>query len=314
MARLIETIQGHDQIWERLRAQKANGRLPHAMAFSGPPGVGKKRMAWAFAQLVVCEKPESAPCGECGSCKRIEAGSSESVCFVEPENNAIKLESAHQILEFLSLRRLSRARVVIADQAHLLNPQTANALLKAIEEPPPETFFVFVTPEVSQLLPTLRSRVQNVRFAPLSDEILAQQEDVPEWMLHSARGSFEQLEKFRASETDELRRLALGFLKESAGGGRSILDQAQQESKDRESALTLSRLLQQLIRDWCVLGRGTLVHSDLQAELQALPDADLGRRTDLWKQAFQFEMDVLGNVDRSLLLENFHYRARSALR
>ncbi len=273
MARVIDGLKGVEKIWDRLRNQKFQGKLPHAMAFSGAGAVEKMDFAWAFAQLLVCEKEES-PCGSCGPCLRVEGRSSESVLLIAPEKNTIKLEAAHDILNFLSLQRVSRARIVIIDQAHLLNLQTANALLKAVEEPPPETYFVLVTSEFSLLLPTLRSRVQTVRFAP-GDYV-----DDP--------------------EQKELRDLAARFLEQAGRGQRAALEEAQAESKDREVALQFVRLLQRELRG--------------QTLAQASTDPEnLRRRTDLWQSAYKVELDVLANVDRSLLLENFFYRARAAL-
>jgi len=273
MARLIDSLPGHETLWNRLLRQKSEGRMAHALCFSGAGALNKLDMAWALAQLLVCENPP-APCGECGACKRVESRGSESVLLIEPEKNTIKLEAAHQILDFLSLQRVSRARLVIIDQTHLLNVQTANALLKAVEEPPPETFFVLITSEFSQLLPTLRSRVQNLRFA--SQEYTSDPELQP------------------------LRELAAQFFTEAAEGRRQALEQIQAEAKDRDVALQLIRLMQRELREW------TVSHA-------TLPTEQLRPRTDLWQSAFKLELDVLANVDRPLLFENFFYRAKQAL-
>jgi hypothetical protein len=255
-----------DVNWERLREQKFQGRLPHALCFSGPV---ETDFVWNFAQLLVCER-ENPPCGECGPCKRVIARQSESVLWIAPEKNTIKVEAAREILDFLSLQRVSKARVVVIEQAHLLNVQTANALLKAIEEPPPETYFVLITSEFSLLLPTLRSRVQTLRFAP--------KEYVPD------------------PEQKELSELASRFLEEAGQGRREALDTAIAESKDRETALAFARLLQRNLR------RRALENTEELPVIGAL-----------WQSAYKLELDVLANVDRALLLENFFYRARNSL-
>lgn len=258
----------------RLLKQVRAGRLPHAMIFSGTDSELLFDQAWGLAAALTCEN-ENIPCGECGPCKRAEAKSSESVLHIAPENNSIKLESAHQVLNFLSLQRVGRARLVIIEQAQLLNAQTANALLKAIEEPPPHSYFVLIAQSASQLLPTLRSRAQAIPFAPRP------RTDDPEEL--------------------EMRGVARQFLKDAAQDVRGSLEQIQAEAKDREVALQFVRQMQFVIRDWSA-GR-----------TPGLPDVELRRKTDLWRQAFQTEMDILGNVDRALVLENFFYRARQAL-
>lgn len=310
MARLIDAIEGHAAQWEQLLRQLREGTLAHSLAFTGPSGIGKSRVAWALAQALLCERAaEVRPCGECGSCRRVESRQSESVLVLEPSGTQIKLESAYLVLEFLALRRISAARLILVNEAHLLNPQAANALLKVVEEPPPGTHFVFIVPEISQLMPTLRSRSQVLRFAPLADEALALGEEIPPWMLRSARGSFEKLAAFRDEEMDELRHLAFGFLESAIARRREGMEKLMANAKDRETALQAVRFLQQTLRDWALLGTGREIHADLCDRLARLPAVEPRRRVALWAHAQQMESDILGNVDRALLFENFFYRA-----
>lgn len=284
MARLIDQIPRQKKVWDRLMDARREHRLAHALAFSGPEGSGKKKMAWAFAQALLCDRQEEAPCGECGPCRRVEMESSESICFIEPEKNTIKLEAAAEILDFLSLQRLSRARVVIVDQSHLLNAQTANALLKAIEEPPPESYFILTTPGTLQLLPTLRSRVQNMAFQPA--------------------------ERAVNEETREARELALKFLNAAAQRNRSGLEAAQAEGKDKETALAFTREMQSLLRDWSVLESAPLIDPNVKTALMILPKVATERRVQLWRLAHKAEQDLLGNIDRALIFENFFYSCK----
>jgi len=310
MARLIDTIEGHAGQWEQLLRQLREGTLAHSLAFTGPAGIGKSRVAWALAQALLCERaPEQRPCGECGSCRRVEQKQSESVLTLEPAGTQIKLEAAHQVLEFLALRRISAARLILVNESHLLNPQAANALLKVVEEPPPGTHFVFIVPEITQLMPTLRSRSQVLRFAPLADDALALGEEIPAWMLRSARGSFEKLAAFRDEEMDDLRQLAFTFLEASVAGRREGLEKLLAGAKDRETALQAVRFLQQGLRDWTLFGTGREIHADMRERLARLPQIEPRRRVGLWAQAQRMESDMIGNVDRALLFENFFYRA-----
>lgn len=313
MARLIEAVIGHRVIWQNLLHQLQVQHVPHAMAFAGPSGIGKKRMAWAFAQAMVCELETAlAPCGDCPACRRIENQQSESVLFVEPQKGTIKLESTHQVLQFLNLRRLGKARVVIIDGAQNMNLQAANALLKVIEEPPEQTYFILLVSEWSQLLPTLRSRLQMLRFSPLSEVEMKTQEDLPAWMLRSARGSFAQLESFRDAEVDELRQLTIEFLVGAVDGRRQGLDGLMDRTKDREVAARAVHFLQQLLRDWSLIETDDTIHSDLRSRLEALSRPVLPQRVALWRKAFQMEQDLNAHVDRALIFENFFYQAQAA--
>ncbi len=308
----MDTVLGHGEIWQGLLAQFQRGRLAHALAFVGPSGIGKKKVAWALAQALVCEH-ENPPCGECPSCRRVENSQSESILFLEPEKGTIKLDAVHPILQFLNLQLISRARVIIIDGAQLLNPQAGNSILKVLEEPPPQTYFILLIPEFSQLLPTLRSRLQVVRFSPLSDAQLKSDQTLPEWMVRSARGSFEQLTAFQDAKSEELRSLAFDFLSGALGGQREGLHALLDQVKDRDSALSSIHFLQQLLRDWSVLETQDVIHLDLLPRLQAFPQVEPGVRMDLWKSAFQLETDFIAHVDKSLLFENFFYRAKNSL-
>ncbi len=316
MAGLIDAVVGHRAPWDMLLAQAKQGRMAHALAFVGPSGIGKRKVAWALAQALVCEAVD-APCGVCPLCRRIESQQSESVLLIEAAGSMIKIESAQQILQFLNLQRLGRARVVIVDGAQWLNPQAGNSLLKIIEEPPPQTFFILLLSEISQLMTTLRSRVQVIRFAPLSEVELQRvsTEPAPTWMLRSARGSAEQLASFRDAQSEELRGSVLSYLRESLAGRRAGIGPVLEQAKDREGALSAIHMLQQLLRDWNVAGSGShaLIHTDLSSELTQLPVASSEARAELWKSAFQMELDLASNVDKSLLFENFFYRARASV-
>lgn len=295
MARLIDAVVGHAETWGRLIAADRNGHLPHAMAFTGPSGVGKRLVARALAQVLVCESAaDHRPCGTCGGCRRVEAGSSEALVLIEPEKNQIKLDAAHSILEFLALRRVTRARVVIINEAQMMNAQTANACLKVIEEPPPATYFILITPEISQLLPTLRSRCQVVRFSPLGDDDLKRAAGgaPAEWMVKAARGSLERLATYREPEVVALRETALEYLRDALSGRRQGLHAVLTSIKDRERALTTIQFLQRLLRDWSV--------GDLE-----LAEVPAYTRVRLWRHAHQMEVDFHAHVDRGLIFENF---------
>lgn len=289
----------------------ANGHLPHAMAFAGSPGVGKRMMAWALAQLLVCEAADKRPCGECPSCRRVEAHHSEHVLALEPQGQMLKLEAAHQVLHFLALQQLGRARIVIIDQAQQLNPQAGNALLKIVEEPPPESYFILIVPEVSQLLPTLRSRTQVLRFSPLADDVLVQGETLPAWMVRSSRGSFENLEALRDPEAADLRKTVIDFLVAAFQGERSSVHAVLEAGKDKEAGLKVMRLLQQFLRDWTVADSTQPLHEDLRGTLASLPQWESRRKSELLRYSFQMEADLLAHVDRGLIFENFFYRLQS---
>ena len=163
-------------------------RLPPSLIFAGPQGIGKKLVALEFAR---------AATGDGRSLDLTQSmAQTENIFFISPDGAQIKIEQAREAMHFLSLGREGRKLIMIFDQAHLMGPQAANALLKSIEEPPPGVHFIFLAPSPAMLLSTIRSRSQVVRFAPLLDseveQVLRQQDKdlkVESWLLEMASGS-----------------------------------------------------------------------------------------------------------------------------
>ncbi|MGL6162414.1 DNA polymerase III subunit delta' [Microbulbifer sp.] len=160
--------------WQRLGAQWRAGRCPHALLFSGQPGLGKRRFAEAFAALVLCEHPrDGLACGDCRGCRLWRAGSHPDFLRVEPEKpgGPLKVEQIRQLGGFVG-RTSGRegARVVWLAPAEAMNVNAANALLKNLEEPATAVIFLLVSDSPSGLLPTIRSRCQSVAFPAPSEE------------------------------------------------------------------------------------------------------------------------------------------------
>jgi DNA polymerase-3 subunit delta' len=176
-------LRGHETIREQFRRLLARDRLGGSLLFVGPSGIGKRQFAMFLAQAVLCERrPEERldPCGECPSCRQVLAGAHPDVDLVSrPADKAfIPVETLigdkeHRMRAGLcyniSLRPYSgRRKVAIIDDADYLNKEGANCLLKTLEEPPPRSVLILLGTSEQRQLPTIRSRCQIVRFAPLA--------------------------------------------------------------------------------------------------------------------------------------------------
>ncbi len=164
MSNILSNVSGHKTTIQRLLSLIDGGRVPHAFLFVGPKGEGKKSVALGFAQTLMCEKNKANACGVCPPCVGVVKGQSIGVITLDPEKGVIKIEAARALIRQLSLATWGKARVVIIDEAHLMNSQAANALLKSIEEPPAQTYFVLLSPSEESVLKTIRSRTQVLRF------------------------------------------------------------------------------------------------------------------------------------------------------
>ena len=154
------------------------GRLPHALLFVGPEGVGKRTFALKLAQALLCERADSSlePCEVCPSCKQVKAGAHPDLLLVArpEEKHDLPIKVIRDLCLDLGLKPMhGTRRVAIVDDADDLNDEAANAFLKTLEEPPPGSVLILIGTSAEVQLDTVVSRCRVVRFAPLSEPDLA---------------------------------------------------------------------------------------------------------------------------------------------
>lgn len=172
----FKDIEGHERPITILKRALANRTLAHAYLFSGEEGTGRKMTALALAGAVNCADagPEGG-CGACPSCRKIARLEHPDVHIVAPDGDEIKIDQIRQIQAALSLKPFEGAKkTLIIDGAESMNIASSNAFLKTLEEPPGDTLIILVASRPQGLLPTIRSRCQEIRFHPLPRRALAQ--------------------------------------------------------------------------------------------------------------------------------------------
>ena len=262
-------VQGHDEVVEQFRRTLAAGRLASTYLFVGPEGVGKRTFALQLAQCVLCTENDPAelmPCGQCESCRLAAAGNHPDLDVVSLPAGKRRL-AIHQFVgerdsrnqeglcHSIALRpMLGRRRVAIIDDADWFTIESANCLLKTLEEPPPGALLILIATSRSRQLPTILSRAQVVRFKPLPVEVVR---DL------ALAGGF-------AADAAEATRLA-----ERSGGSitraRELADAALWEMRDR------------LAREW---GAVDIDPARLIRELEQFVN-DAGKEADARRQRFR---------------------------
>jgi DNA polymerase III subunit delta' len=238
-------ILGQDSAIEALTTAYRLQRLPHALVFAGPVGVGKATTARALAGLFLCEKPkEHVPCGRCASCRAFDAGNHPDYHIIyrqlvrlSKEDSKAKELSADVIREFL-LEKAGHSSVVgvgkvfVIEEADLMSITAQNAMLKTLEEPAGRTLIILLTDQPDGLLATIRSRSRLVRFSPLDEKTLREQlvkrGIAPQKALEAARfadGSLGlALRWIEDGVIDRASELALRLERISSGGGKGATE------------------------------------------------------------------------------------------
>jgi len=168
-------VVGHEWLVEALRQDAASGAPAHAYLFLGPAGIGKRTLATEFAQALNCTQPPAPgeACGECRSCRAFGDGAHPDLHLLQSPrpNEAIRVEAARDLIHALSLRPLeARFKVALLPNFQFATVNTANALLKTLEEPASAVVLLLTAPSPEELLPTIvsRCRLFNLRPIPAS--------------------------------------------------------------------------------------------------------------------------------------------------
>ncbi|MFA5354649.1 MAG: DNA polymerase III subunit delta' [Thermodesulfovibrionales bacterium] len=268
-------------------------RIPSAVLFSGEGGVGKRLTALNYAKAVNCLHPvEGDSCDSCISCRKVDAGAHPDITLIGSEGEEIKIEEVRKIEETLSLSPLEgKKKVVIMDGAEAMNIYAANAFLKTLEEPPPDSLIILVSSDPDSLPDTIRSRCITVRFRSLPTE--GCREVVSRLAADEAAGNILPLAMGRPGLilSGELKRMQERFteiLREMQQGGKDAWEDRQEIGISLEMAFLL-------VRDLVVLEI-----TGKSAEMLSGYEVTTGKRIPELLEAYDSLRSVSGLLDFNL--------------
>ena len=161
----FDDIIGQEHIVSIIKNGVRNNRIPHAMLFSGPRGVGKTSTARILSMVLNCEDmKDGEPCLTCPSCRSIIEGRDMDVIEIDGASNRgiDEIRDLREKAKYSTVK--SRFKIFIIDEIHMLTKEAFNALLKILEEPPKHVIFIFATTEPYNVIPTILSRCQRFDF------------------------------------------------------------------------------------------------------------------------------------------------------
>jgi DNA polymerase-3 subunit delta' len=285
----FESIVDQEQSIQILSTFLRHGNIPHALLFAGTKGVGKRTTAVRFAMACNCEEnlpglPQRGcnigPCGVCRSCRKIETGNHPDIIHVRPAGAFIKIAQIRELCDTLGLKPYeAKTRVVIISQADVMNPEAGNALLKILEEPPDQTVLILTAVQTSDLLPTIVSRCQPVRFKPISREhlekMLTDKEGLDQndavILSSMANGSFSKAIEMNRMDWIRKRTWLIGEMESlSSRPVGLLLAFAEKLSANKEMLLDALDIISIWLRDLVICKRcpQKIINTDLDVQIQ----------------------------------------------
>lgn len=173
-------VVGQEHVGQALRNAIRSGRVAHAYLFTGARGVGKTSTARIFAKALNCPNAiDAVPCNACDVCEAISAGTDVDVLEIDGASNR-GIDDVRQLRANVNVKSMrSRQKVYIIDEVHMLTREAFNALLKTLEEPPPNVKFVLCTTEPNKVPDTILSRCQRFDFGTIpADRIAARLHEI----------------------------------------------------------------------------------------------------------------------------------------
>lgn len=337
---MFKKLIGNEHVKQTLARLLSKGRVSNSLLFAGDEGVGKRQFAFELAKAFVCKEPtDHQACGACAACRRADAfvfpnsekaDDHKQVFFSEHPDIGIVIPFKRNILVD-AIRDLEReanfrpyesqARFFIIDDAEKMNDAAANALLKTLEEPPATTYVFLITSRPDSLLPTIRSRCQTIRFAPVAaDEIerfliedRAFTHDEAKLAARLSRGSIGRAVTINVAQFRGERERMLSVVRNAIQtGDRAALLRVSEEMNDPKNKERYEQnidILESLIHDVWTLsvggGDARVANSDLDDELSGL--AENAGRHDLpaWLREIETMRDNFAvNINRKIAADS----------
>jgi len=239
---------------------------------------------------------KSQPCGSCKSCRKIESDNHPDIIRLKPSGPSIKIDQIRALCQTLAMKPYEAAmRVVIISDAQAMNPAAGNALLKMLEEPPLRTILVLISAHSSDLLPTVVSRCQHIRFNPISKtnlaSLLVRQHgvDAADAIIIAAMAAGSLSRALRMHRTNWIQRrhwLISELDSLSAGSLNRLLAFGDQLAKNKDDLPDALEVLKSWLRDLVIakLYPDRIINHDLASKLQ-----QSSQRTSLTSLLSRFE-------------------------
>ena len=311
----LEAIRGHDKQIEILKNAARGNSLAHAYLFTGITGIGKMTSARALAKILHCTNTPDDFCDHCIPCKQITSDTHPDTLVIKPEGDTIKISQIRKMQEQIAYTVYEGTnKIVIVDKADRMTIQSANCLLKTLEEPPPHTILVLLTAIPYRVPSTIRSRCQRLMFQPLAESLtveLLQEKlgrEVPadiQLIASLAEGSIGKALRWAENDSLAERKTLLEAINNlKTASITTIMECAPLLGEDKEAVLEKLDMLKVWLRD-CAVGKLTnhprhFINKDLVHSAQTVSSHTS------WNTLFE-KMQIV-NETQAAVMENVNIR------
>ena len=333
---MFDKLIGNDNAKLMLRRLVGNGRVPNSLLFAGDEGVGKRLFAIELAKAFLCREPiDKAACGTCSACKRAEVivlpksekkEDYDRVFFTDhpdlgmviPFRRNVRIEAIRALEREANFRPYeAAARFFIVDDAEKMADPAANALLKTLEEPASTTHIVLITSKPDSLLPTIRSRVQTIKFAPLLagdiEEFLMREKaftrDEARVAARTSRGSVGRAASINVATFRSARERMLDVVRSiirlQDRSAPMRISEEMNDAKNKDNFEENLDILESVIHDiWTLQITGDsegLTNSDIEDELRSLAVGSESRDLPAWLAEIEtMRSNFIVNINRRI--------------
>lgn len=318
---------GNEKVIDRLSKLMESGRFPHALIIEGEEGIGKKTLAKDIACALVC-RGNDKPCGECSQCKKAIAAIHPDISEYIPAGtaNSFHVDTVRNIINDAYVQpNEADYKIYILANAHCMNQNAQNALLKILEEPPKYVVFILTTNSKSALLSTVLSRsvcvsLEGVDIERAANYITSHCENVD---YNTAKKTVETfngnigkaIDSLQDSKTSELVDVCNKICKALATSNEyEMMTLCSVFQKDRQGVVFACDLLKSIFRDALFAGESS-EHISGQEESAALLKSSLSRQSliKLINTCDELKSMALSNANNALLITKFCYSLNRAI-
>lgn len=318
---------GNEKVIDRLSKLMESGRFPHALIIEGEEGIGKKTLAKDIACALVC-RDNDKPCGECAQCKKAIGAIHPDISEYIPAGtaNSFHVDTVRNIINDAYVQpNEADYKIYILANAHCMNQNAQNALLKILEEPPKYVVFILTTNSKSALLSTVLSRsvcvsLEGVDIERAANYITSHCENVD---YNTAKKTVETfngnigkaIDSLQDSKTSELVDVCNKICKALATSNEyEMMTLCSVFQKDRQGVVFACDLLKSIFRDALFAGESS-EHISGQEESAALLKSSLSRQSliKLINTCDELKLTALSNANNALLITKFCYSLNRAI-